>query len=175
MSYVATHPEDGQKWFVGRRQIPYGFGWLKEGQSPYRELPMRVVRLACREYWKNPDLPMTDFRRVVGRALFGDERDVESVEDAFKLVRVFAMERNWSTPPPLTTPGLVQARAEQGQLKPEQKASYRKTLEELKQMSAKYKDAQQPGQRELHRIANWVVKQWDGENRKLLHSDGDTK
>jgi hypothetical protein len=31
-SYVPTEPEDGQKYLVGRRQLPLGFGWLKDGR-----------------------------------------------------------------------------------------------------------------------------------------------
>ena len=40
-SYVQTHEEFGEPWLNGRRQAPLGFGWLAEGDSPYRELPMR--------------------------------------------------------------------------------------------------------------------------------------
>ena len=45
-SYVATEPEEGQHWLVGRRQVPLGFGWLRPGQMPYGELPLRVNRIA---------------------------------------------------------------------------------------------------------------------------------
>ena len=49
-SYVETHEEFGEPWLNGRRQVPLGFGWLAEGASPYRELPMRAARLAYREF-----------------------------------------------------------------------------------------------------------------------------
>ena len=36
-SYVPVKTESGEPWLVGRRQIPFGFGWLKDGENPYRE------------------------------------------------------------------------------------------------------------------------------------------
>ncbi len=168
MTYVPTHPEDGQPWLVGRRQIPFGFGWVKGGRSPYRELPLRVVRLACREYWKNPDLPPEDFKRLLGREIFGGGDASVAVEDALSLVRVFGTERNWSTPAPLTSPGLVRARAEQGRLQPEQQAAYRASLEEVRRITERYRGATNGGACELHRIASWLVRQWEGENAALL-------
>jgi hypothetical protein len=49
-TFVATVAEEGQAWLEGRRQVPLGFGWLKEGESPYDEVPMRVNRVAYREF-----------------------------------------------------------------------------------------------------------------------------
>ena len=43
--------------------MPLGFGWLEPGDPPYDELPMRVNRIAYREFSRNPDLP---FERVQG-------------------------------------------------------------------------------------------------------------
>lgn len=56
-SYVQTHEEFGEPWLNGRRQVPFGFGRLAEGASPYRELPMRAARLAYREFIANPTFP----------------------------------------------------------------------------------------------------------------------
>jgi hypothetical protein len=80
-SYVETHEEFGEPWLNGRRQVPFGFGWLAQGASPYRELPMRVARLACREYTANPDLSDEAFREALGRELFGAGWRSEQVEE----------------------------------------------------------------------------------------------
>ena len=47
-SYVPVKTEFGEPWLVGKRQIPFGFGWLKDGANPYRELPVRAIRLVYR-------------------------------------------------------------------------------------------------------------------------------
>ena len=70
-SFVATVAEEGQAWLKGRRQVPLGFGWLKEGEPPYGELPMRVNRIAYREFSRNPDLLV---RGVQGDSGEGDLR-----------------------------------------------------------------------------------------------------
>ncbi|MGE5293446.1 MAG: hypothetical protein ACM3VT_01325, partial [Solirubrobacterales bacterium] len=70
-SYVQTHEEAGEPWLKGQRQVPFGFGWLKEGASPYRELLVRAARLAYREYTANPDLSDEFLHAVLGRELFG--------------------------------------------------------------------------------------------------------
>jgi hypothetical protein len=48
-SYVPVKTELGESWLVGRRQIPFGFGWLKTGENPYRELPVRAIRFLYRQ------------------------------------------------------------------------------------------------------------------------------
>ena len=70
-SYVIAKTEFGEPWLVGKRQIPFGFGWLKDGANPYRELPVRAIRLAYRELTANPDLPDAELRAQLGRELFG--------------------------------------------------------------------------------------------------------
>ena len=66
-SFVATEAEEGQAWLKGRRQVPLGFGWLKTDESPYDELPMRVNRIAYREFSRNPDLTFERFKEKLGQ------------------------------------------------------------------------------------------------------------
>ena len=73
---------------MGKRQIPFGFGWLKEGSNPYRELPVRAIRLAFRELTANPDLPDPELRARLGRELFGANWHPAQVDDLFELFRV---------------------------------------------------------------------------------------
>lgn len=114
---------------------------------------------------------MDDFKKAAASDLFGDGNEQQAVEDAFALLRVFGTERNWSTPAPLTTPSLVRARAERGQLKPEQRAAYRQSLEQMGQISAKHADATQPAKRELRQISAWLVKQWNADDLRMLEPD----
>jgi hypothetical protein len=61
-SYTPTQPEEGQQWLVGHPIAPFGFGWLKKGECPYREMPVRMNRIAYREFTKDPDLSLERFR-----------------------------------------------------------------------------------------------------------------
>src|SRR5262249_31089313 len=60
-SFVATHPEEGQQYLVGQRQVPFGMGWLKPSEMPFHELPVRVNRIAYREFSRQPDLSWAEF------------------------------------------------------------------------------------------------------------------
>ena len=60
----------GEAFLIGQRSSPFGFGWMKPGETPVNELLMRLDRLAYREYSFDPDLPMEQFRAVVSSELF---------------------------------------------------------------------------------------------------------
>jgi len=63
-SFAPTHDE-GEPWTVGRRQVPFGIGWVPPDQSAYDELPIRTARIAYRKFARNPALPMEDFRKLL--------------------------------------------------------------------------------------------------------------
>ena len=42
------------------------------GDPPYDELPMRVNRIAYREFSRDPDLPFERFKEILGREVFGE-------------------------------------------------------------------------------------------------------
>ena len=167
-SYVTAKTEAGEPWLVGKRQIPFGFGWLKEGENPYRELPVRAVRMAWRELTENPDLSETELRAVLGRELF--EGKEQPVDDLFFLLQVFNTDRDWSVPGALTMPGLVRNRAERSKLDAKKRALLRDQLTRVRAMAARYRDATSGGVRELHRIAQWLAEQWTPEDVALLES-----
>lgn len=161
-SYVQTHEEFGEPWLKGKRQVPFGFGWLKAGENPYGELPVRAVRLAFRELTAHPDLPDTELRARLGRELFGANGDPGQVEDLLFLLQVFNTDRDWAVPGALTTPGLVESRAEQGRLDLKKRDLLRSQLARVQAMAGRYRDATSPGAKELQRIAQWLVDQWAG-------------
>jgi hypothetical protein len=167
-SYVTARPEAGEPWLVGKRQIPFGFGWLKEGENPYRELPLRVIRQAFRELTVNPDLPGDTFRTRLGREHFGANWQPAQVDDLFFLLQVFNTDRDWSVPGALTTPGLVRNRAERGKLDAKKRAQLREQLAGVRAIAARYRDANGGGTRDLHRIAQWLADQWTPEEESIL-------
>lgn len=167
-SYVETHEEFGEPWLNGRRQVPFGFGWLAEGASPYRELPVRAARVAYREYTANPDLSDDALHAVLGRQLFGRHWQPAQVEDALELCRVFGTDRDWSVPAPLTTPGLVESRRKAGRLDAQKLAFLRDQLARVRAIAARNQYAKSAGGRDLVRIAQWISEQWQGPNATLL-------
>jgi hypothetical protein len=167
-TYVTTRAEAGEPWLIGKRQTPFGFGWLDTGQNPYRELPVRAVRLAFRELTTNPDLPEAELRDRLRRDLFGPDGRMDDVEDLLFLLEVFNTDRDWSVPGALTAPGLVRSRSERGKLDAMKRRRLRDQLSRVRIIAGRQRDAAPGGARELHRIAQWLSDQWIAENEKLL-------
>jgi hypothetical protein len=167
-SFIPTEAEEGQAWLVGRRQVPFGFGWLKTGEPPYDELPMRVNRIAYREFCRNPDLPLEQFKEKLGREIFGGAWTPQLVEDLLEIQAIFATERTWCQPSPVVCPERVRAMKAQGTLTPKKNDEYRTALNELRAMEERHREARSEGERQLRRVAEWVLRQWEGENQVLL-------
>ncbi len=167
-SFVATEPEEGQEWLKGRRQVPLGFGWLAPGEPPYDELPMRVNRVAYREFSRNPDLPFDRYKEILGRDLFGEGADPKAVEDVLDLQAALNFERTWCQPSPLTSPERVRAMAGRGELTPKRRADYQAALDRVRGIERRRREPTSLGENELHRIARWMVDQWRGEGGAIL-------
>jgi hypothetical protein len=167
-SFVATEREEGQMWLRGRQQIPLGFGWLKDGEPPYDELPIKVNRIAYREFSRNPDLPFEQFKERLGKEVFGDGFTPQSVRDLLELQAVFATERTWCQPSPVVCPERVRAMKFQGTLTLQKQAEYRATLGKLSRIEQRHREPRSDGERQLLAIARWVLGQWKGQNEALL-------
>ncbi len=166
-TYVPTEPEEGQHYLVGKRRVPYGFGWLKDGQMPYDELPVRVNRIAYREFTQNPDLTDAEFRAILGKELFGDAATPAAVADALTLQELFAAERTWCQPAPLVSPERVRAMKAAGQLTSRKRAEYEAALGRVRDIDRRYRGKGEAFA-ELGRLAQWVATQWAGDTEKLL-------
>lgn len=167
-SYVPTRPEEGQDYLVGKRLVPFGFGWLGEGSMPYDELPVRVNRIAYREFTRDPESSFDQFKRRLGREVFGDESAGRAVDDLLALQGIFALERTWTQASPVADPRRVSAMKERGKLTPDRRAGYRAALEQVRGIGRRHAGATGGGARELHRIADWILAQWQGDAARLL-------
>ncbi|WP_435020831.1 hypothetical protein TA3x_002045 [Tundrisphaera sp. TA3] len=170
-TFVATEPEEGQAWLKGRRQVPLGFGWLEPGDPPYDELPARVNRIAYREFARDPDLAFEDYKKILGRDLFGPSATPEAVDDALELQAALNFERTWCQPSPLASPERLRAMKGRGELTREKRAEYRAALDRLRGIEARHREPRPDGERELHRIAGWVLGRWGDQERTLLADD----
>jgi hypothetical protein len=168
-SYIASKPEFGESWVVGRRQIPFGFGWVPTGANPYNELPIRALRLAYRELSTNPDLPDDTLHSRLGQTLFGPAWNQTHLDDLFTLLRILTTDRTWSAPGALTSPALVKSRATQNRLDNARRTQLRTQLTRVRQIAVRHQSAaKNTGGHDLHRIAQWISEQWTPENIGLL-------
>lgn len=167
-SFVATEAEEGQAWLKGRRQVPLGFGWLKQGESPYDELPIRVNRIAYRQFCRNPDLNFEQFKAMLGREVFGNATTPQLVEDLLELQAIFFTERTWCQPSPLVCPERVRAMKAQGVLTLAKQTDYGASLSKLRAIADRHPEARTAAERQLARIAQWVLSQWEGDSRAIL-------
>ena len=167
-TFVATEAEEGQAWLKGKRQVPLGFGCLEPGGPPYDELPMRVSRVAYREFSRNPDLSFEAFKTILGRDLYGAASDPQAVDDVLELQAAFNSERTWCQPSPLVSRERVRAMAALGKLTPQTRGEYRAALDRLRTIEVRHREPNSDGERELCRIARWVLDEWEGGSDKLL-------
>ena len=86
----------------------------------------------------------------------------------FFLFQVFNTDRDWSVPGALTTPGLVQHRAEHGRLDAKKRALLREQLTRVRAIAERHRDTSSDGARDLYRIAQWLADQWTSENTPIL-------
>jgi hypothetical protein len=170
-TFVAAEAEEGQAWLKGRRQVPLGFGWLEPGDPPFGELPMRVQRAAYREFSRNADLSFERYKEILGRDLFGTAATPQAVDDVLELQAAINLQRTWCQPSPLTSPERVRAMQDRGELTPKKKAEYRAALDRLRGIEARYREPRSDGEKELHRIAVWVLDRWADRDRRLLEEE----
>lgn len=167
-SYIATKVEEGRNDLVGQRQIPFGFGWLKDSQMPYNELPIRVNRIAYREFSRDPSLSMDEFKKRLGGEIFGEQVQPMWIDDLLFLNRVFFEERTWCQPSRLASPQRMKIDIAAGRIKPPKLAEYRQMLQHVQEIAARYANAENPARRELHEIAKWISEQWGPQQIQML-------
>ena len=168
-SYVQTHEEFGEPWLNGRRQTPFGFGWLAKGDSPYRELPMRRAGCLSRVLGEPGSagrcvpsgVGWRPFRAgLAARASPGYTGAVPRLWHGPRLDRA----RTADNARPRGS------RRKSGRLDAKKRAFLRDQLARVRVIAGRHRDATTPGARELARIAQWLCDQWQGANNALLES-----
>jgi hypothetical protein len=168
-SYIPTHIEEGRDQ-IGKRQIPFGFGWLKPTEMPFDELPLRVNRIAFLEFSRDPNLSLADFNTRLARDIFGPGSAPQWLEDLLLLHNIFFTSRTWTQPAPLADPHRVRLDITAKRINQETLTTYRATLQSVRQLTERHADGQSPARRDLHRIGSWLLNQWSGPNQLLLEA-----
>ncbi len=165
-SFLPTRNES-EPWTATKRQVPFGIGWVPNNQSPYDELPIRSIRIAYREFSRNPDLPIDAFRQLLGHEIFGDSTTEQKVSDLLLLQRSVTRDRDWTLPSPITEPLRVKWFAESGQLSNDRKSDLKRNVESLRLIAKRYAGGK-GAEAEMARAAQWISDQWTGANAQLL-------
>ncbi|HEX4412186.1 MAG TPA: hypothetical protein VH107_01070 [Lacipirellulaceae bacterium] len=163
-SYVATVPEAGDPWVVGRRHAPYGFDATAEGKMPYNLLPVRVQRFAYRCFSQEPDMTDADFKRSVAQHFFASENEAHAAElatDLLELQRIWFSGSDWYWPSPLLDPAFFQAHSRKLNWPPDKLAEYGQNLIALRSIAAKHTMSADSTAREMSRLATIVLNRWD--------------
>lgn len=142
------------------RLKPFHMGWLRDGEMPLNELPVRVNRLAYREWTRQPALADEAFRDILGREFFGTNANARKVEDLLFVQDCWFYEANWFTPPRLHRPADLQRDAEREKWPAERRRSYTDRVKRLREIAQRYAGSINPGERQLHAVAAWMVRPW---------------
>ena len=174
-SYVATRPEGGEPYFVGRRRRPLGLDPEREGRMPYDQLLPRVQRFAMREFSREPGLSMTEFERHLGETIFPNEKAADQgnaaavqgetplprlVADLLDLQRIWNFEADWYWSSPLLDPAFFKQRAQRLNWPAEKRQTYQRHFERLREIAARYADSTDPAAKEMGGLAGEIVKAW---------------
>lgn len=166
--YKLEHAENGEPEIVGKQLKPFGFPWLHDGKMPYNELPVRVNRIAYREFTRNPNLTEDGFKRILGNEIFGKKRTLKATDDLFFIQQTWFLDRDWWTASPLVTPQLLKSQAAREKWSKEKLAYYRAQLDRIRKVEADYHGSKNPGEREMHRIAKWICDAWDSDEGRAV-------
>jgi hypothetical protein len=90
------------------------------------------------------------------------------VEDLLEIQAAFATERTWCQPSPVVCPDRVRAMQAQGALTPAKQIEYKAALARLRTIADRHWEAGTVEERQLARIAQRVLSQWEGNNRAIL-------
>ena len=168
-SYVMPREEFGAGG-TGKRIVQLGFDWMPPEKMSLNELPARVQRLAYREFTKNPELEMAQFRKMVAREFFGGadarEKEIETLtDDLLFLQSCVNFQRVWTWPSPLVDPKQYEQKARDAKWREANRAEYARRLERLRKIakaSERLQGTSNMNVAEMAKIADFIVKRWEG-------------
>lgn len=169
-SFVSHYPEDDGNWhLIGSRMKPFGYTWLPDGADPYGYLLTRVLRIAFREFGRNPNLSLQGYRSVLKKEIFEESTPASAVDDLLEWQRAYVTNRTWYIPGPVMAPQFLAWQLELGHVKPTQIEEYQGMLEGLKRIRRKYREPfQDSSVKEMMSGIDWVLAQWEGKERTFL-------
>lgn len=168
--YLAKHMEyDNEAYVIGHQVKPFGLEWLAYGKQCYNDPLIQLNRLAYREFYKNPELSDSSFKKLVKNEMFGTQASASSVDDLFYLQNAIIADRQGSYffASPLLIPDRLFAKAKAEKWDKTRIGGYREKVKDIQDIARRHIGATDPVEIELYKIADYIVKQWD--NYKKLH------
>ena len=165
-SFRVEHPEGGEIFLLGKRLKPFGFDWLPDGAQPFDELPVRVNRIAYREFTRRPSLDFAEFKRRLAKDVFGSETS-PAADDLLFLQEAFFDNRSWFTASPMTSAALFRGKLSQGAVSRGQIEVYNRRLARMREVAARYR-GRAGAEADLSRIASWIMSNWPESEQRYL-------
>ena len=169
-SYVLTREEFGASHLVGKRLNPLGFDWMEQPRRPLRELPARLLRFAFCEFSKEPKLRDEEFRKRVGRRFFDDPGASEAIADLLFLQECINLDRVWVTSSPLVNPEWYHLKSAREKWTQAKMKGYDERRARLAEISERYDKSTNATQKEMGRIAAFIIARWKEDAKKENHS-----
>ena len=168
-SYVMPREEFGAGR-AGERIVQLGFDWMPPEKMSLGELPARVQRFAYREFTKNPNLEMAEFRKAIGREFFRRAQrsaaEMEGlIDDLVFLQSCVNYQRVWTWASPLVDPEQYERKARDKKWQEANRAEYVRRLERLRRIAALGEGetgVENGTVSEMVRLAAFIVKGWEG-------------
>ncbi len=143
------------------RQKPFHLAWLRDGEMPLNELPVRVNRIAYREWTRQPALADSAFHEILGRELFGPNADAQSIQDVLYVQDCWFGEADWFKPPWLHRPADLKQQAKRERWPKERLQPYLDRVQRLREIVRRHEHSTSTAERQLHDVSAWIVRQWD--------------
>lgn len=152
---------DGPPGSKKPRLKPFHMKWLRDGQMPLNELPVRVNRIAYREWTRQPALSDSAFREILGRELFGPGSDAQTIRDVFYVQDCWFGDAGWFNSPPLHRPAELKQQAARENWPTQRLQPYLDRVKQLREIAARHKNSTNASERQLQDVASWILRQWD--------------
>jgi hypothetical protein len=135
--------------------------WLRDGEVPLNELPVRLNRMAYREWTRQPGLTDVAFREILGRELFGLRSNAQRIEDVLYVQDCWFYEADWFKSPRLHRPAELRRQAELEKWPEARMRPYLEREKRLREIESRYRNFSSTTERQLHDVSAWIVRQWD--------------
>ncbi len=152
---------DGPPGSHNPRLKPFHMAWLHDGEMPLNELPVRLNRIAYREWTRQPALTDSAFHDILGRELFGANTDFQRIQDVLFLQDCWFHEADWFKPPKLHLPSDLKQQAAREKWPAERMQPYLDRVKHLRDIERRYATATSGAERQLHDVSTWILRPWD--------------
>lgn len=164
-TFDSVRPEFREWANVNLALRPFGFSHLSRDANPYSDPIVAVNRVAFREFARDPDLSLDDFRSSLGAALLGSE---SSVSDLLYLHECYYWKRTFFQAGPVASPRAMHDLLERGKLTFEDMARIGSLLDGVPAVRDRLLGSASERARSLAGHAEYILAAWSDADRTYL-------